>query len=75
MLCGLESNSCMGIHVHILKKYAATPRPLSLPLSPFFTPHKNFADVNKIDNTKQVQHGVLLKCLHLPKPAQQILNC
>jgi hypothetical protein len=31
--------------------------------------------MNKTDNTKQVQHGILLlKCLHLPKPAQQRLN-
>jgi hypothetical protein len=31
--------------------------------------------MNKTDNTKQVRHGiVLLKCLHLPKPAQQRLN-
>jgi hypothetical protein len=30
--------------------------------------------MNKIDNTKQVQHGILLlKCLHLPNPAQQRL--
>ena len=35
----------------------------------------NFAEMNKIDNTKQVRHGILLlKCLHLPKPAQQRLN-
>jgi hypothetical protein len=28
--------------------------------------------MNKTDNTKQVRHGILLlKCLHLPKPAQQ----
>jgi hypothetical protein len=27
--------------------------------------------MNKTDNTKQVRHGILLlKCLHLPKPAQ-----
>jgi hypothetical protein len=26
--------------------------------------------MNKTDNTKQVRHGILLlKCLHLPKPA------
>jgi hypothetical protein len=31
--------------------------------------------MNKTDNTKQVRHGILLlKCLHLPKPAQQRLN-
>jgi hypothetical protein len=30
---------------------------------------------NKTDNTKQVRHGILLlKCLHLPKSAQQRLN-
>ena len=28
--------------------------------------------MNETDNTKQVWHGILLlKCLHLPKPAQQ----
>ena len=33
------------------------------------------ADMNKTDNTKQVRHGILLlKCLHLLKPAQQRLN-
>jgi hypothetical protein len=31
--------------------------------------------MNKTDNTKQVRHGILLlKCLHLPKLAQQRLN-
>jgi hypothetical protein len=31
--------------------------------------------MNKTDNTKQVRHGILLlKCLHLLKPAQQRLN-
>ena len=31
--------------------------------------------MNKTDNTKQVRHGILLlKCLHLPKPAQHGLN-
>ena len=31
--------------------------------------------MNKTDNTKQVRHGILLlKCLHLPKPAKQRLN-
>jgi hypothetical protein len=31
--------------------------------------------MNKTDNTKQVWHGILLlKCLHLPKQAQQQLN-
>ena len=31
--------------------------------------------MNKTDNTRQVRHGILLlKCLHLPKPAQQRLN-
>jgi hypothetical protein len=31
--------------------------------------------MNKTDNTKQVGHIILLmKCLHLPKPAQQQLN-
>jgi hypothetical protein len=31
--------------------------------------------MNKTDNTKQVRHGILLlKCLHLSKPAQQRLN-
>jgi hypothetical protein len=29
----------------------------------------------KTDKTKQIRHGILLlKCLHLPKPAQQRLN-
>jgi hypothetical protein len=31
--------------------------------------------MNKTDNTKHVRHGILLlKCLHLRKPAQQRLN-
>ena len=31
--------------------------------------------MNKTDKTKQVRHGILLlKCLHLPKPARQRLN-
>ena len=31
--------------------------------------------MNKTDKTKQIRHGILLlKCLHLPKPAQQRLN-
>jgi hypothetical protein len=31
--------------------------------------------MNKTNNTKQVGHGILLlKCLHLPKLAQQRLN-
>jgi hypothetical protein len=31
--------------------------------------------MNRTDNTKQERHGILLlKCLHLPKPAQQRLN-
>ena len=31
--------------------------------------------MNKTDNTKRVGHGnFLMKCLHLPKPAQQRLN-
>ena len=31
--------------------------------------------MNKTDNTKQAWHGILLlKCLHLPKPAQQRLK-
>jgi hypothetical protein len=31
--------------------------------------------MNKTDNTKQVRHEILLlKCLHLPKPAQQQLH-
>ena len=36
---------------------------------------KNFADMNKIDKTKKIRNGILLlKCLHLPKPAQQRLK-
>jgi hypothetical protein len=31
--------------------------------------------MNKTDNTKQVRHGnFLMKCLHIPKQAQQRLN-